>query len=224
MSIKDNWDRIQQTLTGITCRQLTVVAVTKKRSEDEIRSVIAAGATVLGENRVDEARTKFIDNGLRSEFPHVALHMIGHLQSRKARHAVEFFDCIQSVDSCKLAREIDSRCRPLEKVMDIMLEVNVSGETQKHGFSPAEMPESVNDILQLPNIRLTGLMTMAPYTVDTDVICSTFAGLRELRNVLSLRYGEEHFTCLSMGMTNDYTIAVEEGSTMVRIGTALFSE
>ena len=224
MSIRDNWDRIQQTLTGITCSQITVVAVTKKRSVDEIRSVIAAGAVVLGENRIEEAQAKFIENGLRAEYPHVALHMIGHLQSRKARLAVEIFDCIQSVDSIKLAREIDSRCRSLDTVMDIMLEVNVSGETQKYGFTPDEIQAAVSEILQLHHVRLKGLMTMAPFTDDTDVIRRTFAGLHKLNNDLANSYGREYFTCVSMGMSHDYTIALEEGSTMLRIGTALFSE
>jgi pyridoxal phosphate enzyme (YggS family) len=222
MSIRENWDGIQQTIAGITGQPVTVVAVTKLRSPAEIREVIAAGATVLGENRVEEAYTKFIEEGLRAEYPGVALHMIGHLQSRKARVAVELFDCIQSVDSLKLAVEIDKRCQPLNKTMDIMLEVNVSGESQKYGLHLSEAGSIISKVIELPRLRLKGLMTMAPFTDDEAVLRETFSGLRLLRDQLAHEYGRDYFTELSMGMTNDYTIAVEEGSSMVRIGTALF--
>jgi pyridoxal phosphate enzyme (YggS family) len=118
--------------------------------------------------------------------------------------------------------EIDKRCQPLNKIMDILLEVNVSGESQKYGITPSEADSIVSKIIALPRLRLRGLMTMAPFTDDQAILRETFSGLRRLRDRLADEYGRDYFTELSMGMTNDYTIAVKEGSTMVRIGTALF--
>ena len=222
MSIQNNLGKINSTIAGITTRNVTVVAVTKKHSPEEIREVISAGAVVLGENRVDEAQMKFIDAGLHNEFPEIKLHMIGHLQTRKVRDAVKIFDCIQSVESEKLAREIDKRCKTVNKKIDILVEINVSGEIQKSGVQPDNAPLLIQILLQLENVNLKGLMTMAPFTDDESIIRSTFSGLRELRDSLSQQFGEDFFEILSMGMSNDYKIAVEEGSTMVRIGTALF--
>ena len=224
MSIAENWHKIQTVIAACASQPVQVVAVTKTRSPDDIRKVIAAGAAVLGENRVEEARTKFLDRGLLKEFPHVSLHMIGHLQTRKVRDAVELFNCIQSLDSVKLAREINARCDPISKIMEVMIEVNVSGEKQKYGISPADTPNLVREVLSLPHLRLTGLMTMAPYTDDQTMLRKTFGGLLNLKNSLSAGLGADHFTILSMGMSNDYRIAIEEGSTMLRIGSAIFEE
>ena len=222
MSIQNNLGYINNSIAGITTRNVTVVAVTKKHSPEEIRRAISAGAVILGENRVDEAQTKFIDEGLQNEFPEVKLHMIGHLQTRKVRDAVNIFDCIQSVESEKLAREIDKRCKTVNKKIDILIEINVSGEIQKFGVQPDDAPLLIKNLLQLENVNLKGLMTMAPFTDDESIIRSTFSGLRKLSDSLSQQFGSEFFQILSMGMSNDYKIAVEEGSTMVRIGTALF--
>ena len=222
MSIAENWQSIQKTIAAISSRPVDCMAVTKLRSLDEIRAVIAAGAVIIGENRVEEAREKFINGGLRAEFPDIILHMIGHLQSRKARYAVELFDCIQSLDSPKLAREVDKRCAPLKKCMDVLIEVNVSGEDQKYGVAPAAARELVEEVVSLPSLRLRGLMTMAPYTDDEELLRTTFSSLRSLRDDLAAAYDPAWFVTLSMGMTNDYRLAVEEGSTMVRIGSALF--
>ena len=222
MSIQNNLGYINNSIAGITTRNVTVVAVTKKHSPEEIRRAISAGAVILGENRVDEAQTKFIDEGLQNEFPEVKLHMIGHLQTRKVRDAVNIFDCIQSVESEKLAREIDKRCKTVNKKIDILIEINVSGEIQKFGVQPDDAPLLIKNLLQLENVNLKGLMTMAPFTTDDSIIRSVFSGLRKLSDSLSQQFGSEFFQILSMGMSNDYKIAVEEGSTMVRIGTALF--
>jgi len=224
MSIQNNLGYINNSIAGITTRNVTVVAVTKKHSPEEIRRAISAGAVILGENRVDEAQTKFIDEGLQNEFPEVKLHMIGHLQTRKVRDAVNIFDCIQSVESEKLAREIDKRCKTVNKKIDILIEINVSGEIQKFGVQPDDAPLLIKNLLQLENVNLKGLMTMAPFTTDDSIIRSVFSGLRKLSDSLSQQFGSEFFQILSMGMSNDYKIAVEEGSTMVRIGTALFAE
>jgi pyridoxal phosphate enzyme (YggS family) len=223
MSIQKNWKKINDDIAEITDRDVTVMAVTKKNSPEDIREIISAGAVCIGENRVDAARKKFIDDGLYDEFPEIELHMIGHLQTRKVKDAVKIFDCIQSVESEKTAHEINKRCAALNKKIDVLIEVNVSGEIQKAGVSPFDTPQFVECILHLENLNLKGLMTMAPFTDNESVIRSTFSGLRELRDVLSKKFGADFFQTLSMGMSNDYKIAVEEGSTMVRIGTALFN-
>jgi len=222
MSIQENWDKINADIAAISSRDVTVMAVTKNNSLNDIREVVSAGAVFLGENRVDVARNKFIDEGLRDEFPNVKLHMIGHLQTKKVKDAVKIFDCIQSVESVKTAREINKRCNTINKKNDILIEVNVSGELQKFGVPVDKSFAFVEEILQLENLNLKGLMTMAPFTDNEAIVRSTFKGLRELRDILSQKFGDTFFQTLSMGMSNDYKIAVEEGSTMVRIGTALF--
>ena len=222
MSILQNWENINSKIAEITDQIVTVMAVTKKRSPDEIREIIAAGASVLGENRVDEAQMKFIDGGLRNEFPDVKLHMIGHLQTRKVKAAVKIFDCIQSVESEKLAREIDKQCALTSKKIDIFIEINVSGEKQKYGLTSDAASQLVENILLLENVNLKGLMTMAPFTDNESTLRQTFSGLRELRDNLSKQFCADYFQTLSMGMSNDYKTAVEEGSTMVRLGTVLF--
>ncbi len=199
------------------------MAVTKRSSPEEIREIISAGAVCLGENRVDAAKIKFVGDGLYNEFSQIKLHMIGHLQTRKVRDAVKIFDCVQSVESEKTAREINKKCAAINKKIDVLIEVNVSGEIQKAGIAPVNAPQFVEKILQLENLNLKGLMTMAPFTDNESIIRSTFSGLRELRDSLSQKFGGDFFQTLSMGMSNDYKIAVEEGSTMVRIGTALFN-
>jgi len=223
MSIQKNWEKINADIAGITNRDVVVMAVTKKSSPEEIREIISAGAVCLGENRIDAAKTKFVEGGLYNEFSQVKLHMIGHLQTRKVRDAVKIFDCIQSVESEKTACEINKRCAALNKKIDVLIEVNVSGEIQKAGVAPFNAPQFVEKILKLENLNLKGLMTMAPFTDNESIIRSTFSGLRELRDSLSQKFGNDFFQTLSMGMSNDYKIAVEEGSTMVRIGTALFN-
>ena len=224
MSIKNNWNKIKDEIANIAGRNVEILAVTKRRSVEEIRQTISAGASLLGENRVDEAREKFVQKGLLKEFPEIKLHFIGHLQRRKVRDVVEFFDCIQSVESEKLAVEIDKRCAAINKKIDVLIEVNVSGEEQKHGISPAQTEKLAIKILSLQNLNLKGLMTMAPYTSDEQILRATFSGLRRLKEDLSKKFGGDFFKILSMGMSNDYIIAVEEGSTMVRIGTAVFED
>lgn len=222
MSIADNWRQVQETIVRHTDRAVTVCAVTKGRNADDIRAVVAAGATVLGENRIEEVEGKYSVGGLRAALPGVQIHMIGHVQSRKARDAVKLFDCIQSLDSVKLAREIDKRCIEIGRAsIDVLVEVNVGGEEQKYGVRPDEAAALVRVVLALPRLRLKGLMTMAPLVEDERVIRAAFSGLRNMAGTLGGVFGPEHFAVLSMGMSQDYTIACEEGSTMVRIGTAL---
>jgi len=224
MSIKNNWFAINERVAAITDREVTVLAVTKRHSVEEIREVIAAGARFIGENRVDEACDKFVTQGLLDNFPNIRLHFIGHLQRRAVKDAVKFFDCIQSVESEKLAIEIDKRCAAIDKKMDVLIEVNVSGESQKFGVAPEDAAALAEKIIQLENLNLKGLMTMAPFTDNEKILRSTFSGLRILSEKLAFDFGKNYFQTLSMGMSNDFEIAVEEGSTMIRVGTALFAK
>ena len=197
--------------------EVTIVAVTKFRDPDEIMHAVGAGLRILGENRVQEAKAKY---GLLPE--DVTWHMIGHLQRNKAREAVAVFDCIHSLDSVRIADEVEKRCAALEKTMDVLLEVNVSGEEAKYGLKPDEVEDVVRHVLTLPHLSLKGLMTMAPFVDDPETVRPVFRGLRELRDRIN-DAGLCRLTELSMGMTQDYEVAVQEGATLVRIGSAIFS-
>ncbi|NLF38152.1 YggS family pyridoxal phosphate-dependent enzyme [bacterium] len=222
MEIAARLEAIRRELAAAAAGPVEIVAVTKTRGEEEIRAAAAAGARILGENRVEEAEANFAAGGLRAELQGVELHMIGHLQSKKAKRAVALFDCIQSVDSLSLAQELDKRCAEAGRAIDVLIEVNVSGEERKYGVRPVDAAALARGVIALPRLHLKGLMTMAPFTDDEEAIRATFRGLRGLRDSLAGMCGAQHFPVLSMGMTNDYRIAAAEGSTMVRIGTAIF--
>ncbi len=209
MGIAENIESIRKRIEGAAKgRNVVLMAVTKKASIRQIRESIGCGINVIGESRVDVAIDKFF------RLPVVEKHMIGHLQCNKAKLAVQHFDVIQSVDSLKLAKEIDKRAKGLDKVMPVMIEVNVSGEDQKYGISPLETEHFYDKLLKLTNIKVTGLMAMAPYVAPKETR-PYFIKMKRLNDVLKLPH-------LSMGMSNDFEVAVEEGSTMVRIGTAIF--
>ncbi len=192
--------------------EVTVVAVTKGVSASAIKEAFACGIRDFGENRVQEAREKIEQlSDLRSS---ITWHMVGHLQSNKAKIAVELFDLIHSVDSIRLA-EILNRCTP--KPLPILLQVNVSGEATKKGFSIDEVIPAAQQIFKLPNLQVKGLMTIAPLTKNPEEVRPVFRKLRELRDQLGL----EH---LSMGMSDDFEVAIEEGATIIRLGRAIFGE
>lgn len=197
---------------------ITVVAVTKTHSAEILRQAVSAGLCNIGENRVQEADSKFAQVG------HIArYHLIGHLQSNKVKKAVQLFDVIQSVDSISIAQEISKRSGEIGKTMECLIEVNSSGELQKFGVRPAETLALAEEIVKLPHIQLTGLMTVGPLTDDPSHIRRAFRQCRELFSQLHDRFGEQ-IAVLSMGMSGDFETAVEEGSTMIRIGTFLFGE
>jgi len=192
--------------------EITLVVVTKEVGISAIRAAFDCGLRDFGENRVQEAEDKI---GQLSDLkPDVTWHMVGHLQSNKAKTAVELFDVIHSVDSVKLAEILSRRA---EKTLPVLLQVNVSGEATKSGFAVNEIAVVVEEIRQLPNLRLVGLMTIAPLAAETEEVRPVFRKLRELRDSLRL----EH---LSMGMTDDFEVAIEEGATMLRIGRAIFGD
>jgi len=192
--------------------EITLVVVTKEVGISAIRAAFECGIRDFGENRVQEAENKIAQ--LSDLKPEVTWHMVGHLQSNKAKTAIELFDIIHSVDSIKLAEILSRR---LEKTLTVLLQVNVSGEATKGGFAINEVGAAVEEIRQLPNLKVLGLMTIAPLVADIEETRPVFRKLRELRDSLGL----EH---LSMGMTDDFEVAVEEGATMLRIGRAIFGD
>jgi len=193
-------------------QEITMVAVTKGFEASSIRAAFELGITNFGENRVQEAEGKIKQlTELRSA---VTWHMVGHLQSNKARPAVELFDIIHSVDSVKLANILNGLTG---KQLPVLLEVNVSGEPTKEGFSDDEIMGAAKEIRQLKNLKLLGLMTVAPWVSEPEEARPVFRKLRELRDALGL----EH---LSMGMTDDFEVAIEEGATILRIGRAIFGD
>ncbi len=196
-----------------------MVAVTKSVPVERIQDGIDAGLTVLGENRLQEALPKL--EALASA--PVRWHFIGHLQRRKVRALIGRFDLIHSVDSVELAEEIDRRAREAGLRQDVLLEVNVGGEPTKTGFHPEALAGMMSVLASLPQIRILGLMTIPPPTPEAEQARPFFRRLRALAGeIAALRIPSVSMAELSMGMSNDYEIAIEEGATFVRIGTALF--
>ena len=199
--------------------RVTLVAVTKAHPVEAVRAALAHGLFDLGENRAEELekRAEAISDG------RIRWHMIGHLQRRKARRVVGVATLVHSVDSVRLARRLSNAATDSGETQPVLIQVNTSGEESKGGLRGEEVEGDVRTILSLPGLEVKGLMTMAPLTDDETVLRRTFRRVRELHGrlrVLDEYRGEE----LSMGMTNDFEIAIEEGSTMVRLGTALFGE
>lgn len=203
---------------GRDIAEITVVAVAKTRPLQDVLDAAMAGMKHFGENRVQEAERKYagLERGFR-------LHMIGHLQSNKAKVAVELFDVIQSVDSIKLAEILEKEYARIGRRGEIMLEVNTSGEPQKYGLAPHDVAAVANRIFEMDSICLTGLMTVGPLTDDDSSIHRSFADLRDAFERIKSEHGNRsEFSILSMGMSDDYEIAVEEGASMIRVGRALF--
>lgn len=196
--------------------EVLLLPVSKGHSADAVGEAAALGLRVFGENKVQEARVKIGQCSSR-----LSWHMIGHLQSNKCRDAVQLFSMVQSVDSLSLAGELNKWCDKLGKRMPILLEVNVAGEGSKFGFAPERLLEGVRTINELPRLEVQGLMTIAPYTPVPERVRPIFCKLRELREQCSDLLGAP-LPHLSMGMSGDFETAIEEGSTIVRIGTALF--
>lgn len=218
-SIKDNLHSVQERIDAAACKtgrtgsDVTLVAVTKTRSVDEIKEAIACGVTDIGENYVQEACEKYGEIGGA-----VRWHMIGHLQRNKVRHTVQFADIIHSVDNEALAIEIGRRAEKLGKHVDVLVEVKISGEATKFGVEPDETLELVDKISEVSGIKVCGLMGMAPFEADPENARPYFRMLKKLWDKLP----NEQRLYLSMGMTQDFEVAIEEGANMVRIGTAIF--
>ncbi len=202
---------------GKSSIKVNLIAVTKTQPPNIVREALNCGLSHLGENKVQEARIK------KAEIESGIWHFIGHLQKNKVAEAVRLFDRIDSVDSLELAQEISRQATQFGKTMPILMQVNVSGEGTKFGISPTKAIELAEAINSLPSLELHGLMTMAPLVTEIEKTRPFFAALRECRDHLSRSTGLA-LPILSMGMSNDFEIAIEEGSTEVRIGTALFGK
>jgi pyridoxal phosphate enzyme (YggS family) len=201
---------------GRTRDEVTLVAVTKTQPVDVINDAIRLGLTDIGENRVQEYLGK--RDGL---LPH-RFHMIGHLQRNKVKYLIGDLEMIHSVDSADLAEELEKRSTAADLTTDVLIEVNTSGEDSKFGVSPGSVPILAETILSLPHVRLRGLMTVAEYVEDPEDVRPSFRLLRTLRDELQKRFPDGGIRELSMGMTNDFEIAIEEGATLIRIGSAIF--
>lgn len=219
-NLRDVEARVQAALAraGRPADSCRLVAVTKVRSAADVMRLAAAGQREFGENRIQEAAKKISEVGAPGRW-----HLIGHLQRNKVKKALSLFDVIHSVDSVRLLEEIGRSAEALSKPMEILLEVN-SGEEQKQGLDPADVPSVCRAAREFTSLRLTGLMTMAPIARDPEEVRPVFRRLRELRDGLNeAGVYAAPLTELSMGMTQDYEIAAEEGATWVRVGSALFA-
>ncbi|MBW2342834.1 MAG: YggS family pyridoxal phosphate-dependent enzyme [Deltaproteobacteria bacterium] len=214
--IKENLNKILEELP----EGVDLVAAAKTRTPDEVLEAIEAGLMIIGENYVQEAEKAFEAVGAK-----VRWHMIGHLQSNKAKKAVKIFDMIETVDSMKLARAIDKACQNIGKVMQVLIEVNSGEEPQKAGVMPEDGISLVRDMSGLKNIKIMGLMTMGPFAGDPEDARPYFQKTRKLfEEIKALNFPGVDMEYLSMGMSNSYRVALEEGANMVRIGTKLFGE
>lgn len=205
---------------GRSADEVRLVTVAKTQSAGRVREAVSAGAGIIGENYIQEAREKFDALGDLD----VQWHFIGHLQSNKAKYAVRLFDLIHSVDSLKLAVELDKQAAKIGKRQDILVQVNISGEATKWGTDRDSASKLVTRIGELDHLRIRGLMTMPPFSDAPDEARPYFAALRNLAAQIGTGFGPGRISmeALSMGMTGDFEAAIEEGATLVRIGTAIF--
>ena len=218
MSVRKNIEIIQYEIRKIATQPVKLVAVTKNRTIDEIHEAIEAGITDIGENRIQEAKEKL---------PHlpktITKHFIGRLQTNKVRDAVRLFGMIQSVDSLKLARKIDEECGKTGKTMPVLIQINTSDEPQKSGVSLGDAIPLIEDVSKLKNIQIQGLMTLAIHSSDEDKARACFQKLKQLFDQMkNEKFPNVKMTHLSMGMSEDYRIAIKEGANMVRIGRGIF--
>ena len=198
--------------------EVQLLAVSKKFTPDVICEAADAGLTLFGENRIQEAKIKIPDCP-----GHLRWHFIGNLQTNKCRDTIEFFEMVHAMDSLRLAEELNKRCAQIAKVMPVLLEVNVSGEGSKHGFLPEAAVSAIDAFAGLPQLELHGLMTMAPFTRQPESTRPFFRKLAETRTACEDKLGAP-LPELSMGMSGDFEVAIEEGATIVRLGTALFGQ
>lgn len=195
-----------------------LMAVSKGHPPEAIRAVADTGLTLFGESKVQEAKVKIPQCPGRLHW-----QMIGHLQSNKAKDAVHFFELIQSVDSLSLAQELNKRAEQAAKTLPILLEVNMAGEASKFGYGPESVLAELDQLNDLKRLELHGLMTIAPWSQDVERVRPFFRKLRELKERCEEKLGVP-LPVLSMGMSGDFEVAIEEGSTLVRVGTAIFGE
>lgn len=228
--IKENILEVRERITGACLkdkrdpRQIAVIAVTKSRLPAQIKEAIDYGITDIGENRIQEAAAKYQQlMNSASTLADIKWHMVGHLQTNKTKEAVRIFDLIHSVDTLRLVREIDREAGNINKVQNILIQINVSGEASKFGIKPEEAGAFIKEAVKFSNVQVRGLMTIAPIVGNPEEARPCFRLLREIRDNINK---SQITTCvlefLSMGMSDDFEVAVQEGSNMVRIGRAIF--
>jgi hypothetical protein len=238
--IKDNIFKIKERIAQACSKvkrnpqEITIVAVAKGRTPDEIKEILESGITDIGENRVQEASSKYRELANRrtcelanqrayelTNLRTIRWHMVGHLQTNKVKDALKLFGLIHSVDSLHLAREIDKQASRINKVQDILIEVKTSEEATKFGLRPDEVFSVIKEMFGFKNINIKGLMTIAPLLDNPEEARSYFKALRELKDKIN-QLTNHQLTILSMGMTDDFEVAIEEGSNMLRLGRAIF--
>jgi pyridoxal phosphate enzyme (YggS family) len=224
MDIAQNLMRVREQIAhaaakaGSVADEVALVAITKTHPADKVREAIEAGQTLFGESRVQEARAKI------PELPsNLRWHFVGHLQKNKIRHALPLFELIHGVDSLALAQDMNRIAEEEGMHPRVLLEVNVTGEGSKFGFSSDKLREQMEELLALPRLSILGLMTIPPLAEEGEASRKYFVRLRELRDRLQTDFRVD-LAQLSMGMTQDFSVAVEEGATLVRVGTAIFGE
>jgi pyridoxal phosphate enzyme (YggS family) len=213
--------------SGRSAGAVTLVAVSKTVEADRVVEAVALGLLDLGENRVQEAQEKIpaVAAVLAARgLPSARWHLIGHLQTNKSRSAVSLFTTIQSVDSERLGAALGRLGQAQGRPVPCLLEVNIGEEPSKFGFRPAELPDRLESLLAVPGLAVRGLMTVAPAVAEAEQARPYFQQLRSLRDQLAARYPNAELPELSMGMTGDYVVAIEEGATIVRVGRAIFGE
>ena len=227
--IKDNILRINERVAdicsqrGLNPKEVVVIAVSKGRSVEQVIEAVRSGIVNIGENRVQEARDKYAAIRNIQALPKIAWHMIGHLQTNKAGEAVEIFDLIHSVDSLKLAKELDKEAAELNKIQNILIQVNTSAESTKSGVRPQDALRLLEEVSQFKNLDIQGLMTIGPLTGDAKDVRFCFASLKKLLDDSNTRHITKNaMRILSMGMSDDFELALEEGSNMVRLGRIIF--
>ena len=230
MSIAENIARTRQRIEAAARRsdrssdEITLMAVSKTFPPERIREAYAAGLRVFGENRVQEFAGKAA--ALR-DLPDVEWHLIGHLQTNKAVKAAELFGAVDSVDSVRMAEKLNASAQGAGKTLSVLIEINVGGEQAKSGVAPdsSELEQILRQAPQWPNLTIRGLMTVPPYTEDPEGSRSYFRQLRQIRDGIAARgLPQVSASVLSMGMSHDFEVAIEEGATCVRVGTAIFGE
>lgn len=226
MSIRENVQFVRNKIaeacrrSGRESEEIELVAITKTVDVEQINEAIEAGIRVVGENRVQEAWRKYQEVGEKAHW-----HMVGHLQTNKVKRVLQFADMIHSVDSVYLAREIQTQAKKLDRTIEILIQVNTSGEESKFGLEPEATIGAIEEVSTLPNLKIKGLMTIGAFLPNPEDVRPCFKLLNDLKDRVNERgITSVEIGTLSMGMTNDYEIAIEEGSTMVRVGTAIFGE
>jgi PLP dependent protein len=223
-SIAYNLERVRAQIaqaaakSGRSVEDVDLVAISKTHNAEKVREAIEAGQTLFGESRVQEARVKIPDLPSSAHW-----HFVGHLQKNKIRHALPLFELIHSIDSLALAEDMNRIAEEEGLHPRVLLEVNVAGEGSKFGFQPDKLRAEMESLLALPRLSILGLMCIPPISDEAEASRKYFVALRELRDQLQSEFHVD-LAQLSMGMTQDYAVAVEEGATLVRVGTAIFGE